>query len=112
MNMKELTLLNFSDVYPDEASCVEALRRFREEHGLGCSRCGCIHLYWDKAHKSWICSRCGYEFTLRSYAIIMYGSNLPIRDGLAVMFLLTVTMRAISVRNIQRQLERKRYQAV
>ena len=30
MNMKELTLLNFSDVYPDEASCVEALRRFRE----------------------------------------------------------------------------------
>ena len=25
--MKELTLLNFSDVYPDEASCVEALRR-------------------------------------------------------------------------------------
>ena len=31
MNMKELTLLNFSDVYPDEASCVEALRRFREK---------------------------------------------------------------------------------
>ena len=47
--MKELTLLNFSDVYPDEASCVEALRRFREGHGLGCSRCGCTHMYWDKA---------------------------------------------------------------
>ena len=35
--MKELTLLNFSEVYPDEGTCVEALRRFHEEHGLSCS---------------------------------------------------------------------------
>ena len=64
--MKELTLLNFSDVYPDKGSFVEALRRFRAEHGLNCSRCGCTHLCWDKAHKSWICSRCGHETTFRS----------------------------------------------
>ena len=73
--MKELTLLNFSEVYPDEGTCVEALRRFHEEHGLSCSRCGCRHQYWDKAHKSWICSRCGHETTLRS-GTVMQGSNL------------------------------------
>ena len=109
--MKELTLLNFSDVYPDEASCVEALRRFREGHGLGCSCCGCTHMYWDKAHKSWICSRCGHETTLRS-GTVMQGSNLPVRDWLAAMFLLTATKRAISAKEIQRQLGRKRYQPV
>lgn len=109
--MKELTLLNFSDVYPDEASCVEALRRFREGHGLGCSRCGCTHMYWDKAHKSWICRRCGHETTLRS-GTVMQGSNLPVRDWLAAMFLLTATKRAISAKEIQRQLGRKRYQPV
>lgn len=38
--MKELTLLNFSEVYPDEESCVEYLHRFREGHGLCYSRCG------------------------------------------------------------------------
>jgi hypothetical protein len=38
--LKELTLLNFSEVYPDEESCVENLRRFREEHGLSASVAG------------------------------------------------------------------------
>ena len=93
MNMKELTLLNFSEVYPDEETCVKP-----------CA-------YWDKAHKSWICSRCGHETTLRS-GTVMQGSNLPVRDWFATMFLLTATKRTISAREIQRQLGRKRYQPV
>lgn len=40
MNMKKLTLLNFSEVYPDEESNVEALHCFREGHGLCYRRCG------------------------------------------------------------------------
>lgn len=109
--MKELTLLNFSEIYPDEASCGEALRRFREGHDLCYSRCGCTHLYWNKPHKSWICSHCRHETTLRS-GTVMQGSKLPIRDWFAVMFLLTATKRAISAKEMQRQLGRKRYQPV
>ena len=51
--MKELTLLIFSNIYPDEEFSMEALRHFREGHGLSHSRCSCTHLYWDKAHYSW-----------------------------------------------------------
>lgn len=80
--MKELTLLNFSEIYPDEASCEEALRRFREGHDLCYSRCGCTHLYWNKPHKSWICSHCRHETTLRSGTVMReascpYGIGLP-----------------------------------
>ncbi len=42
----------------------------------------------------------------------MQGSNLPVRDWFATMFLLTETKRTISAREIQRQLGRKRYQPV
>ncbi len=42
----------------------------------------------------------------------MQGSNLPVRNWFATMFLLTATKRTISAREIQRQLGRKRYQPV
>ena len=42
----------------------------------------------------------------------MQGSHLPVRDWFAAMFLLTATRRAISAKEIQRQLGRKRYQPV
>ena len=54
---------------------------------------------------------CKHEMTLRS-GTVMQGSNLPIRDWFAAMFLLTATKRAISAKEIQRQLGRKRYQPV
>ena len=54
---------------------------------------------------------CKHEMTLRS-GTVMQGSNLPIRDWFAAMYLLTATKRAISTKEIQRQLGRKRYQPV
>ena len=39
-----MNLLDFYRQYPDEASCEEALRRFREHHGLYCSQCGGLRL--------------------------------------------------------------------
>ena len=41
-----MNLLDFYRQYPDESSCEEALRRFRERHGLFCSRCGGLRLSW------------------------------------------------------------------
>ena len=39
-----MNLLDFYRQYPDEAFCEEALRRFRERHGLFCSLCGGLRL--------------------------------------------------------------------
>ena len=77
-----MTLLDFYRQYPDEASCEAALRSF-----------------------------CKHEMQLRS-GTVMQGSHLPVRDWFAAMFLLTATRRAISAKEIQRQLGRKRYQPV
>lgn len=44
-----MNLLDFYRQYPDESSCEEALRRFRERHGLFCSRCGGLRLSWIRA---------------------------------------------------------------
>ena len=106
-----MTLLDFYRQYPDEASCEAALRSFREHHGLFCSQCGGLRLSWNPSHKSWTCMDCKHEMQLRS-GTVMQGSHLPVRDWFAAMFLLTATRRAISAKEIQRQLGRKRYQPV
>lgn len=54
---------------------------------------------------------CKHEMQLRS-GTVMQGSHLPVRDWFAAMFLLTATKRAISTKEIQRQIGRKRYQPV
>ena len=106
-----MNLLDFYRQYPDEASCESSLRQFRERHGLFCSQCGGLRLSWNPSHKSWTCKDCGHEMQLRS-GTVMQGSHLPVRDWFACMFLLTATKRAISAKEIQRQLGRKRYQPV
>ena len=110
-NVYDMTLLDFYRQYPDEASCEAALRSFREHHGLFCSQCGGLRLSWNPSHKSWTCMDCKHEMQLRS-GTVMQGSHLPVRDWFAAMFLLTATRRAISAKEIQRQLGRKRYQPV
>ena len=106
-----MNLLDFYCQYPNEASCEEALRRFREHHGLFSSQCGGLRLSWNPSHKSWTCMDCKHEMQLCS-GTVMQGSHLPVRDWFAAMFLLTATKRAISAKEIQRQIGRKRYQPV
>ena len=65
MNIGIMNLLDFYRQYPDEASCEEALRRFREHHGLFCSQCGGLRLSWNPSHKSWACMDCKHEMQLR-----------------------------------------------
>lgn len=106
-----MNLLDFYSQSPDEASCGAALRSFREHHGLFCSQCGGLHLSWNPSHKSWTRMDCKHEMQFRS-GTVMQGSHLPVRDWFAAMFLLTAPKRAISAKEIQHQLGRKRYQPV
>ena len=62
-------------------------------------------------HRSWTCTDCGHETTLRS-GTVMQGCKLPAFDWFVAMFLIAGTKRAISTLKVQRQLGRKRYQPV
>lgn len=106
-----MNLIDFYKVYPDEEACEYALRKFREHHTLFCPECGGLHLSWNPSHKSWTCMDCGHEITLRS-GTVMQGSKLPIFDWFVAMYLIASTKRAISAKEVQRQLGRKRYQPV
>ncbi len=46
---------------------------------------------------------------VRQLSLHIKCGNLPVRDWFAAMFLLTSTKRAISAKELQRQLGRKRY---
>lgn len=106
-----MNLIDFYKVYPDEETCEHALRMFREHHTLFCSECGGLHLSWNPSHKSWTCMNCGHETTLRS-GTVMQDSKLPIFDWFVAMYLIASTKRAISAKEVQHQLGRKRYQPV
>ena len=62
-------------------------------------------------HRSWTCTDCGHETTLRS-GTVMQGSKLPVFDWFVAMFLIAGTKRAFSALEVQRQLGSKRYQPV
>lgn len=106
-----MNLIDFYKVYPDEEACEKALKEFRECHTLFCPECGGLHLSWNPSHKSWTCMDCGHEITLHS-GTVMQGSNLPIFGWFVAMYLIANTKRAISAKEVQHQLGRKRYQPV
>ncbi|MBW4758366.1 IS1595 family transposase, partial [Prevotella denticola] len=104
-----MNLTDFCKTYPDEESCERALREYRECNTLYCPVCGGLHLSWNPSHRSWTCTDCGHETTLRS-GTVMQGGKLPVFDWFVAMFLIAGTKRAISALEVQRQLGRKRYQ--
>ena len=106
-----MNLTDFYKTYPDEEACERALREYRECNTLYCPVCGGLHLSWNPSHRSWTCTDCGHETTLRS-GTVMQGSKLPVFDWFVAMFLIAGTKRAISALEVQRQLGRKRYQPV
>ena len=106
-----MNLTDFCKTYPDEESCERALRKYRECNTLYCPVCGGLHLSWNPSHRSWTCTDCGHETTLRS-GTVMQGGKLPVFDWFVAMFLIAGTKRAISALEVQRQLGRKRYQPV
>lgn len=106
-----MNLTDFYKTYPDEEACERALREYRECNTLYCPECGGLHLSWNPSHRSWTCTDCDHETTLRS-GTVMQGGKLPVFDWFVAMFLIAGTKRAISALEVQCRLGRKRYQPV
>ena len=67
-----MKLFEFTQRFPDEASCESYLKAQREKSGIVCKKCGCHKNYWD-----WRCSKCGHETTLTADTV-MHNSKLPL----------------------------------
>ena len=106
-----MNLLNFTEQYPDEASCKAKWKALREKEGVICRHCGCKEHYWKADKENYECKSCGYRQSLKANTV-MHGSNLPFRYWFIAIHLLTSTKKSFSASELQRQLGHKRYEPI
>ena len=61
-----MNLLNFTDQYPDEASCKIKFKEYRDQQGVICPHCGGTSHYWKRDRDSYECKQCGKRQSLRA----------------------------------------------
>lgn len=106
-----MNILNFTQRFPDEASCIAYLKEQREQSGVVCRHCDCMEHRWDANKLSFECKHCHSRQSLRS-GTVMEHSKLPFRYWIAAMFLLTCTKKSFPTEELRRQLGHKRYQPI
>ena len=92
-------------------SCKQKFKEYREEAGVICAKCGCKDHYWKRDKEQWECKKCRTRTTLKS-GTVMHKSKLAYRYWFIAMHLLTSTKKSFSAKEIQRQLNHKRYQPI
>jgi len=106
-----MNLIDFVNVFPDEESCKQKFKEYREQVGVVCSNCGGKSHYWKKDKEQFECKACGTRTTLKS-GTVMHKSKLPFRYWFITMHFLTSTKKSFSAKEIQRQLGHNRYQPI
>jgi hypothetical protein len=106
-----MNFIDFVKKYPSEASCIKHFREVKEAKGIVCKKCGSTRHYWNKTYNSHDCCNCRYRTTLRS-GTVMESSNLPFQYWLYAIYLMTMTKKGISGKELQRQLGHKRYEPI
>jgi len=107
-----MNLFNYIKRFPNEKSCVDYLRKKRENEGIKCKKCKRIHKhYWFEGQKLWKCSNCGSRTSLRA-GTIMHKSKIPLSYWFMVIHLMTSVKKSFSAVEIQKQLGHKRYEPI
>ena len=106
-----MSLINFIEQFPDEASCKQKFKEHRDQVGVICAKCGGTEHYWKKDKEQYQCKACKTRTTLKS-GTVMHKSKLPFRYWFIAMHLLTATKKSFSAKEIQRQLGHKRYHPI
>ncbi|KAA6344004.1 hypothetical protein EZS27_008334 [termite gut metagenome] len=106
-----MNLLDFVSEFPDESSCRNKFKEYRERVGVVCPVCGYKDRYWKGDKACYECKHCGKRQSLRANTV-MHGSHLPFRYWFIAIHLLTSTKKSFSAAELQRQLGHKRYEPI
>ena len=106
-----MTLIDFLTHFPDEESCKQKFKAYRDQVGVVCPKCGGSSHYWKKDKEQYECKHCKTRITLKS-GTVMHKSKLPFRYWFIAMHLLTSTKKTFSAKEIQRQLGHNRYHPI
>lgn len=106
-----MNILDFYKVYPDEMSCKLKFKDIRDKEGVICSKCLDTKHYWKQDKWQYECKKCKHRTTLRS-GTVMHSSRLSFQYWFMAMHLLTATKKSFSAKEMQRQLNHKRYEPI
>jgi transposase-like protein len=106
-----MNIFSFSAHFSSEKDCRNHFKCERDKVGVTCSVCGSSAHYWIKSIWSYECKNCHHRTSLRS-GTIMQSSNLSFLIWYKTMFLMSVTKKGFSAKEIQKQLGLKRYEPV
>jgi hypothetical protein len=106
-----VNIFSFTAEFESEESCRTHFKLERDKIGVPCRRCSSTSHYWIKSQWSYECKKCKSRTSLRS-GTLMQSSNLSFMIWYKTMFLLTITKKGFSSKEIQRQLGLKRYEPV
>ena len=105
-----MNLFSFSAHFGTEDDCRNHFKSERDKIGLTC-KCGSTEHFWIKSRLSYECKICRSRTSLKS-GTIMENSNLSFLIWYKTMFLMSVTKKGFSAKEIQKQLGLKRYEPV
>ena len=105
-----MNLFSFTAHFGTEDDCREHFKLERDKIGLTC-KCGSTEHFWIKSRLSYECKKCRSRTSLKS-GTIMENSNLSFLIWYKTMFLMSVTKKGFSAKEIQKQLGLKRYEPV
>ena len=105
-----MNLFSFSAHFGTEDDCRNHFKSERDKIGIIC-KCGSREHFWIKSRLSYECKKCRTRTSLKS-GTVMENSNLPFLIWYKTMFLMSVTKKGFSAKEIQKQLGLKRYEPV
>jgi hypothetical protein len=92
-----MTILEFTDKFPDEASCRKDFKEKRESEGIICKKCKGLYHCWLPSKEQWACKSCHFRTILRSGSM-MKNANLPVRTWYLAIIFMTFTKKGISAK--------------
>ena len=94
-----MNLFSFSAHFGTEDDCINHFKSERDKIGLTC-KCGSTEHFWIKSRLSYECKKCRSRTSLKS-GTIMENSNLSFLIWYKTMFLMSVTKKGFSAKEIQ-----------
>jgi transposase-like protein len=101
----------FFSKYAKESDCRAFFKEQRESAGLHCPRCGSLKHYWIEKEDRWRCKECKQGMGLKQ-GTVMENSNLSYRVWLWGLYLMSLTKKGFSCKELQRLTGHKRYEPI
>src|ERR687883_14159 len=103
--MQRYTINDFNRDYPDDAACLERLRRRRYPDGSTCEKCGRETKYHrDAGRQSYSCQWCGHHVPPTA-GTIFHKSTTPLRLWFYAVFKMASARCGISAKQLERELD-------